>query len=58
LGKQTGTIRPAGRRDIIVTVAGVDFDTPDTLIQEYIRKKENTKLIFQTLKGKWEHTTF
>jgi hypothetical protein len=22
----------------IVTVAGVDFDTPDTLIQEYIKK--------------------
>jgi hypothetical protein len=37
-GVVTGTIRPAGRRDVIVTVAGVDFDTPDTLIQEYIKK--------------------
>ena len=34
-GVVTGTIRPAGRRDVIVTVAGVDFDT---LIQEYIKK--------------------
>ena len=33
-GVVTGTIGPAGRRDVIVTVAGVDFDTPDTLIQE------------------------
>jgi hypothetical protein len=37
-GVVAGTIRPAGRRDVIVTVAGVDFDTPDALLQEYIQK--------------------
>ena len=33
-GLRTGPIRPAGRKDVIVTFAGVDFNTPDTLIQE------------------------
>jgi hypothetical protein len=37
-GVVTGSIRPAGRRDVIVTFAGVDYNTPDTLIQEYIKK--------------------
>ena len=37
-GIVTGSIRPAGRRDVIVTFAGVDFNTPDSLIQEYIQK--------------------
>jgi hypothetical protein len=37
-GVVTGTIRPAGRRDVIVTFAGVDFNTPDSLIQGYIQK--------------------
>ena len=37
-GVVTRTIRPAGRRDVIVTFAGVDFNTPDSLIQGYIQK--------------------
>jgi hypothetical protein len=37
-GVVTGFIRPAGRLDVIVTFAGVDYNTPDTLIQEYIKK--------------------
>ena len=28
MGLMTGTIRPAGRRDVLVTVAGVDYNTP------------------------------
>ena len=31
-------IRPAGRKDITVTVTGLDFNTPDSLVQEYITK--------------------
>ena len=37
-GIVTGTICPAGRRDVLVTVAGVDYNTPDSLIQEYLEK--------------------
>ena len=37
-GVMTGSIRPSGRKDVVVTVAGLDFNTPDTLIQEYIVK--------------------
>ena len=53
MGLRTGTIRPAGRRDVLVTVAGVDYNTPDSLIQEYLEKfggkimKESMRLIFQ-----------
>ena len=38
IGVVTGIIRPAGRRVVIITVAGVDFNTPDALIQGYIQK--------------------
>ena len=34
----TGLIRPAGRRDVTVTVSGLDFNTPDSLVFEYIKK--------------------
>ena len=37
-GVMTKTIRPSGRKDITVTVSGLDFNTPDTLVQEYITK--------------------
>ena len=37
-GVWTKNIRPAGRRDIMVTVAGLDFNTPDSLVQDYITK--------------------
>ena len=45
---RTGTIWPAGRKDVIVTFAGVDFNTPDTLIQEYIMKFGG-KMVSQTV---------
>ena len=37
-GVWTKNIRPAGRRDVVVTVSGLDFNTPDTLVQGYIGK--------------------
>ena len=37
-GVITGSIQPAGRKDVIVTVSGLNFNTPDTLMQEYIFK--------------------
>ena len=37
-GVTTKNIRPSGRKDITVTVSGLDFNTPDTLVQEYIAK--------------------
>lgn len=37
-GIMTGRIRHAGRKDVTVTISGLDFNTPDTLILEYIKK--------------------
>ena len=37
-GVRTNFIRPAGRKDVEVTVAGLGFNTPDSLVQEYITK--------------------
>ena len=34
----TSSIRPAGRREVTVNVTGLDFNTPDSLIIDYIRK--------------------
>ena len=35
-GVKTNFIRPASRKDIEVTVADLGFNTPDSLVQEYI----------------------
>ena len=37
-GVNTRNIRPAGRPDVTVSFIGLDFNTPDTLIQDYITK--------------------
>ena len=37
-GVTTKTIRPSGRKDVTLTVSGLDFNTPDSLVQEYIAK--------------------
>ena len=37
-GVRTNFIRPAGRKEVEVTVAGLGFNTPDSLVQEYISK--------------------
>ena len=42
-GIVTGTIRPAGRKD--VTGSGLDFNTPDSLVCEYIRGHSMEKLM-------------
>ena len=33
-----GVIKPAGRRDVTVSVSRLDFNTPDSLVCDYIRK--------------------
>ena len=33
---RTGLIRPAGKPEVTVTIAGLDFNTPDTLVMEYL----------------------
>ena len=37
-GVTTKNIRPSGKKDVTVTVSGLDFNTPDSLVQEYIIK--------------------
>ena len=37
-GVKTYFIKPASRKDVEVTVAGLGFNTPDSLVQEYITK--------------------
>ena len=37
-GVMTGMIRPAGRKDVTVSVTGLDFNTPDSLMFNYIKK--------------------
>ena len=36
-GITTSFIKPAGRNDVTVTVAGLNFNTPDTFVIEYIK---------------------
>ena len=37
-GVRTNFIRPAGRKDVEVRIAGLGINTPDSLAQEYIKK--------------------
>ena len=37
-GVMTGSIRPAGRKDVVVTIYGLDFNTPDTFVFDYLSK--------------------
>ena len=37
-GIMTGMIRPAGKKDVAVTVAGLDFNTPDNFVVDYLNK--------------------
>ena len=34
----TGIIRPAGKRDVMARVSSLHWNTPDSLVQEYIKK--------------------
>ena len=40
-GVSTGYIRPAGRPEVVVTVSGLDFNTPDQFVIEYLNKFGN-----------------
>ena len=35
---RTGMIRPAGRTDVTVSIFGLDFNTPDTFVFDYLNK--------------------
>ena len=37
-GLFTGIIRPSGQKDVVVTVSGLDFNTPDSYVIEYLNK--------------------
>ena len=37
-GVRTGYIRPMDRKEVIVTVKGINFNTPDSLVIDYINK--------------------
>ena len=37
-GVSTGYIRPAGRPEVVVTITGLDFNTPDLFVIEYLGK--------------------
>ena len=37
-GLKVSNIRPAHRREVVVTVVGLDWSTPDTLVHEYLGK--------------------
>ena len=37
-GVMTGIIRPAGKTDVKVTIVGLDFNTPDTFVFDYLSK--------------------
>ena len=51
-GVWTKNIRPAGRRDVVVTVSGLDFNTPDTLVQGYIEKFGGKLVTREVIYGK------
>ena len=51
-GVTTKNIRPSGRRDVTVTVSGLDFNTPDTLVQEYIIKFGGTMVSSEVIYAK------
>ena len=48
-GIRTGFIRPMDRRQVVVTVKGLNFNTPDSLVVEYLNKHgkvTNQKVIY------------
>ena len=57
-GVVTGMIRPAGRKDVTVTICGLDFNTPDNLICDYIRKFGGTILNVNVIYSKFTEGPF
>ena len=37
-GVMTGMIRPAGKKGVTATIVGLDFNTPDTFVMDYVNK--------------------
>ena len=57
-GVVTKNIRPAGRQDVTVTVSGLHFNTPDTLVQDYITKFGGVLLSRNVIYGKYSEGPF
>ena len=57
-GVRTNFIRPAGRKDVEVTVAGLGFNTPDSLVQEYITKFGGKMVTNDVIYGKFSAGPF
>ena len=57
-GIVTGMIRPQGRKDVTVTFQGLDFNTPDNLICEYIEKFGGVILSRNVVYGKYTEGPF
>ena len=57
-GISTGRIRPAGKRDVMVSVTGLNFNTPDSLVQKYIKKFGGRLVTEQVIYGKFSEGPF
>ena len=57
-GVKTNYIRPAGKRDVEVTVVGLGFNIPDSLVQEYITKFGGKLVTNDVIYGKFGSGTF
>ena len=57
-GVIAGNIRPAGRKDVMVTFSGLDFNTPDSLICSYIEKFGGVVLSNSISYGKYSEGPF
>ena len=50
-GIKTGEIKPMDRREVDVKISGLNFNTPDSLVKEYLNKHGlvvSTKVIYET----------
>ena len=48
---KTGLIKPMDRRNVAVTIKNLNFNTPDTLVMEYLGKFGNvtsSKVVYDT----------
>ena len=54
----TGQIRPAGRKDVTLTASGLDFNTPDSLVFEYIQKFGGVVISNQVLYSRFSEGPF
>ena len=55
---KTNFIRPAGRREVEVTVTGLGFNIPDSLVQEYISKFGGKLVTNDVIYGKYSDGPF